>query len=464
MSLADKMKKAGCEPVFVRDTSGRKRSKKSVFQSYGDNQGVKNMPKKDVNNISQGKEESKTNDIVVTRLKESIARLSQSVSATRHVIISEEHTKMAYIVPLLLNLGWDVYNPMEVVPEYTCDVGTKKGEKVDYALLLNNKPMLIVEAKDCRASLGSQNYSQLYRYYTTTEAKIAILTNGVEYKFYTDSIRENIMDSEPFFVFNVLDYGEKDIKMLAKFHKSSIESDGIMPILQDMQLDTKIQEFKNWLKNQGTNPSSQFVSFVQNNVFYGTFPLDLVSTVITEVLGGGKGDSSRKIQEAPKQIVQSAIKTGNRAMVVEHDDDLTGIYNYEDLLQLDPPKITLIGIKFGDSKWYECSFWYDTIASFIEYAFSKGYSSSEIIKLDDALEPDLLRDNNFGMTMPYEVRGVWFDKNANMKTTIIRTMSLAELMGLTKLSVKFAVCSRKNKKQYIKSVTKTEFIEKLESL
>ena len=401
---------------------------------------------------------------VYDSLKVSIGRLSKSVDKTRHVIISEEHTKMAYIVPLLLNLGWDVYNPMEVVPEYTCDVGTKRGEKVDYALLLNNKPMIIVEAKDCRASLGNQNYNQLYRYYTTTEAKIAILTNGIEYKFYTDNVRENILDSEPFFVFNILDYTDKDLNMLCKFHKSSIESDGILPILQDMQLDTKIQEFKNWLENQGRNPSSQFVSFVQNNVFYGTFPLDLVSVVIKDVLGEGNGESQRKIQEAPEQIIQSAIRSGNRAMVVEHDDNVTGIYDSEGLMQLDPPKITLIGVRFGNSDWYECSYWYDTITSFIEYAYSKGCSADEIIRLDDSLEPDLLRGTNLGMTMPYEVRGVWFDKNANMKTMIIRTMSLTELLGLDKSSVKFAVCLRRCKKKYTKGITKTEFIEKLEAL
>lgn len=117
---------------------------------------------------------------------------------------TEESTKNAFIMPFLSILGYDVFNPHEVIPEFTADVGTKKGEKVDYAILKDNEPIILVEAKKLSVKLQKAQHNQLYRYFSTTHSRIAILTNGIEYKIYSDLNSPNIMDAEPFLSFNLI--------------------------------------------------------------------------------------------------------------------------------------------------------------------------------------------------------------------------------------------------------------------
>ena len=98
-------------------------------------------------------------------------------------IQTEEATKMAFIAPFLNLLGYDVFNPSIVVPEFVADVGSKKGEKVDYAIMDNGKPLILIEAKSVHENLDNHN-NQLVRYFTVTDAKFGILTNGIEYRFF----------------------------------------------------------------------------------------------------------------------------------------------------------------------------------------------------------------------------------------------------------------------------------------
>lgn len=125
-------------------------------------------------------------------------------------------------MPFLSVLGYDVFNPHEVIPEFTADVGTKKGEKVDYAILKDGEPIILVEAKRLNVKLQKAQHNQLYRYFSTTHSRIAILTNGVEYKIYSDLDTPNIMDDEPFLSFNLLnDDVELYINSLEKLTKEN---------------------------------------------------------------------------------------------------------------------------------------------------------------------------------------------------------------------------------------------------
>ena len=116
--------------------------------------------------------------------------------------LSEEGTKTAFILPFLQILGYDVFDPSEVVPEYTSDFGIKKGEKVDYAIMIDNQPVILIEAKKHKEKLNLHG-SQLFRYFTVSKSRLAILTNGVEYEFYSDLEKENIMDDVPFLKLNI---------------------------------------------------------------------------------------------------------------------------------------------------------------------------------------------------------------------------------------------------------------------
>lgn len=153
------------------------------------------------------------------------------------VIQTEEATKNSMIMPLIMALGYDVFNPHEVMPEFIADIGIKKGEKVDYAILLNNNPVIIFECKKSNSELSRGHASQLVRYYQskTQTKKIGVLTNGLVYKFYADLDQENLMDDMPFFEFNLLNFTDADVEELAKFSKSMFDIDAIFRTASELK-------------------------------------------------------------------------------------------------------------------------------------------------------------------------------------------------------------------------------------
>ena len=123
--------------------------------------------------------------------------LAEKVDQLKDKIDTEESTKHAFTLPFINILGYDTFNPTEVVPEFTADLGLKKGEKVDYAIFQNGNPILIVECKHWKQNLDVHN-SQLFRYFHVTKTRFALLTNGIQYRFYTDLEETNKMDEKPF--------------------------------------------------------------------------------------------------------------------------------------------------------------------------------------------------------------------------------------------------------------------------
>ena len=140
---------------------------------------------------------------------ERLAALALKVKNQREAIQTEEATKNAFIMPFISTiLGYDVFNPLEVVPEFTADVGVKKGEKIDYAIMRDGEVQILIECKKSTEALRIEHASQLYRYFAVTNARIAVLTNGESYHFYTDLDAPNRMDDKPFLVLDLSDIDE----------------------------------------------------------------------------------------------------------------------------------------------------------------------------------------------------------------------------------------------------------------
>lgn len=155
-----------------------------------------------------------------------LKQFSKRVESMKDSIQTEEATKTAIIMPFFAMLGYDVFNPQEFVPEFTADVGIKKGEKVDYAIIKEGEPVILIECKSIQENLDRHD-SQLFRYFGTTTAKFAILTNGLIYRFYTDLDSPNKMDDDPFLSINILDIRENQVPELKKFSKGVFDIDSI---------------------------------------------------------------------------------------------------------------------------------------------------------------------------------------------------------------------------------------------
>jgi len=199
--------------------------------------------------------------------REKIQTLENKVKALAATILTEEATKNAFVMPFLHTvLGYDVFNPAEVVPEFTADVGIKKGEKIDYAIMKNGEVSILIECKRCCDTLSRKHSSQLYRYFSVTNAKIAILTNGIQYQFYTDIDSPNKMDEAPFLEFDFANVDEYSVPELKKMAKDSFDIDSIVNSAGELKYTHKIRTI---LENQFNNPDEDFVKFFASKVYGG---------------------------------------------------------------------------------------------------------------------------------------------------------------------------------------------------
>lgn len=194
-----------------------------------------------------------------------IKSLSTRVNKSKQSITTEEGTKTSLIMPFFQILGYDIFNPEEFIPEFTADVGIKKGEKVDYAIMNEGNPVILIEAKAVNEKLEKHD-SQLFRYFGTTTAKFAILTNGIIYRFYTDLEEQNKMDSSPFFEFNILELKENTLTELAKFRKTSFDLEKIFTTASELKYLNKLKKL---LNDQWENPSEDYVRFLMTQIYDG---------------------------------------------------------------------------------------------------------------------------------------------------------------------------------------------------
>lgn len=248
-----------------------------------------------------------------TDFSSQVYQLAERIEQTKEHIKTEEATKMSFIVPFFQILGYDVYNPTEFVPEYIADVGNKKGEKVDYAILRDGSPVILVEAKPWFDQLTNHD-SQLYRYFTSTQAKFAILTNGILYKFFTDLDAQNLMDSHPFLEINLLDLKENHLVELKKFVKDAFDLDAVFSAASEMKYSTSIKAF---ISSQLSSPSEDFVRYVLGNVYDGTKTQAVVEKFTPLV----KKSMNQLINDILNERLSSVINPDTSPAVIEQVAD-----------------------------------------------------------------------------------------------------------------------------------------------
>jgi hypothetical protein len=182
-------------------------------------------------------------------------------------IQTEEATKNAFVMPFInAVLGYDVFDPTEVVPEYVCDVGTKKGEKIDYAIMKGGEVQILIECKKIGEPLNVNHAAQLFRYFHVTNARISILTNGQVYKFFTDLDAPNKMDEKPFLELDLLDIDEHVVPELQKLTKSAFDVESIISAAGELKY---VGQIKKEIAAQFANPSDEFVKFFAAKVYDG---------------------------------------------------------------------------------------------------------------------------------------------------------------------------------------------------
>lgn len=197
------------------------------------------------------------------KFKQEIMVLANRSQTIKDKLLTEESAKTSLIMPFFQTLGYDVFNPSEFVPEFISDIGIKKGEKIDYAIMDNDQPIILIEAKSVKDKLTTHG-SQLFRYFHTSSAKFAILTNGIVYQFFTDLDAPNKMDEKPFFTFNLEKVKDSSLSELIKFKKDSFDLENIFTTASDLKY---LNMFKEYFEEEFQSPSEDFIKYFVNKTF-----------------------------------------------------------------------------------------------------------------------------------------------------------------------------------------------------
>lgn len=200
-------------------------------------------------------------------LQDQLLALATTIHQLKDEVSTEEATKHAMVMPFIQALGYNVFDPQEVVPEYTADVGVKKHEKVDYAIIKNDQPIILIECKCHNDNLQKHHKSQLFRYFTSTSARIGILTNGIEYHIFSDLDKINTMDHHPFFKFQLDATDSLDIKVvrfLLKITKNNFDIHNLTALAQQLQYKNKLMQY---LNDQTAQPDDSFVKFLCAEIY-----------------------------------------------------------------------------------------------------------------------------------------------------------------------------------------------------
>ncbi len=310
-----------------------------------------------------------------------IKQYSKRIEMIKDSLATEEATKTSLIMPFFNLLDYDVFNPMEFIPEYTADIGTKKGEKVDYAIMKDGKPVILIEAKGVNDDLTkhdaqlfryftsteakfavltngivykfftdleepnkmdegvnddlTKHDAQLFRYFTSTEAKFAVLTNGIVYKFFTDLEEPNKMDEKPFLEVNLLDINDNKVTELKKFTKDNFDIDTIFNTASELKYTNLI---KVQLNSQLNNPSDEFVRFIISDFYSGVktsnvvekfrpivkksmqqFVNDFMNDKIKSILSNNEEEQEKEEQEK-EEVIELTVDAVKEIAIEENID------------------------------------------------------------------------------------------------------------------------------------------------
>lgn len=291
--------------------------------------------------------------------KDQIKQLGEKVIKLKDQIQTEEATKNAFIMPFLQALGYDIFNPTEVVPEFIADIGIKKGEKIDYAIFKDGNPTILVECKHWAQNLNLHD-GQLLRYFHTSKAKFGLLTNGISYRFYSDLVEANKMDEKPFLEFNINEIKDNQVEELKKFHKTVFDAESITNTASELKF---MNELKQLIQQELINPTPDFVKYFAKQVYPNNISAKVleqftnltkksiqqhISDLITERLKTAltKEDEETKKQEAIQAAEQTKL---DEVKVFTTEEEFESFMIVKTILR---QKISATRIKYRDAQSY----------------------------------------------------------------------------------------------------------------
>lgn len=335
-------------------------------------------------------------------LKIKLEQLHQKVVGLKDQIGTEEATKNAFVMPFIQILGYDIFNPTEVIPEHICDIGTKKGEKIDYVIKKNDEPIIIIECKHWKENADAHN-SQLHRYFHVSKSRFGVLTNGIVYNFYTDLEKPNIMDEKPFFTINIEDIKDSSIKILESFTKKEYNLETILDSAEALKY---IKAIRKEFEKEIENPSDEMVKMLVSRFFnkplianrmiaFKEYTKKALTTSINESISFRLKSAlsiNEQIEKQEEKITTtSSIDDNNESKIVTTEEELEAFQIVKAILREKIPSdriahrdtLSYFGVLLDDNNRKPlCRFHFNTANKYLE-TFHNGKDAGEKILLNN---------------------------------------------------------------------------------
>lgn len=294
---------------------------------------------------------------------------------------NEAATKQSLVLPLIHELGYNTRDAMEVYPEFTADIGIKQGEKVDYAIMRGDEPIILVECKAVNKTLNT-DVSQLYRYFSPTGARFGALTNGVVYRFFSDLKTANVMDQTPFWEVDIRSADEGDVARLRRFAKDSFDAAKIKAAAVETNIITGV---KANIERMYDNPDDEFSKTLFRNVGVGdraiefaTSHRELVKRAFHQFVGerSGTGSSGEFSQEEIAGASQSASEQAQAAVIPPSPSPGTPTDGWQSISDIQPetrapaPKQMMFP---NDDKPVSIRLWSGMVVEVVRWLTSNGH-------------------------------------------------------------------------------------------
>lgn len=278
-----------------------------------------------------------------------LQQLSDKANRHREFLATEEAAKTALVLPFLQALGYDIFNPSEVIPEFICDVAMKKGEKVDYAICIDGSIRILMECKPASQELSLKHASQLYRYFSVTDAKFAILTNGAHYKIFTDLDASNKMDDKPFFEFDLCTLRKSDVRTIAKFQRAIFDEQSIVETAAGLQMEGAVIKA---IEQEMSDPSDAIVRAIAERVIDGRLNPGAKSAIKRHIPNAFNAIVRNRINDRLTSAIDSGVESDEPASSSEIETTADEIEGFQIIRAIAAEVVNPSRIILRDAKSY----------------------------------------------------------------------------------------------------------------
>ena len=227
--------------------------------------------------------------------QQNLSLLQQQIHRFKSQVPNKEAAKLAFVLPFIECLGFNIRDPYEVKPGYSLNIDCTDSQRIDYCMIVNDAPAFLLACENPSLPLDIMK-SPLYPCFSRIACKFAILTNGIEYHFYSDLEVDGILDSRPFFSVDLEGLSASQVEGLSRFQKDVFNPKEILVAVTNLKFRRDLKEA---LYQELVNPSEEFIFHILKSIKIGRVTQKLIEAY--------RPDVKECIRETLEELVDDMI-------------------------------------------------------------------------------------------------------------------------------------------------------------